>query len=819
MTTINTDKIYRGYTTKASLRPSKKLGFSGKLQLKHPPSKYKLNTITDAQLLCNHYPECSGFIYDKQKVYDTAAVLMKGKKKCFANQSLCKIGGDDILSSRGESYRLGQPHYKVDPVPDIDPTTACMSKNLTVDRNWDTWNKAAGHGATQGLHKNRLPRWGRCPQSCRSAASMGIPNVQKTNWGALKTYIQGECTKLCKSDPYCGGFAMPSKTNNWSSSCSCILYKVPNSNEDLSFSRQSGVNKATYDSANRKAGHHVDARHRELRKYKKFAVERVKNPVSLDLHNFNVYRDQVISEGFVSNTITLPDKANQYADVNTGGGTNMVTLEKLKSQRDRLESLRTSELTDAAEGFRMGLEDINKDVSKLKIMKDKLEIEEHAVDKIIPGKELRILKLEKELAELHEDALVEKSHLTRKIEELKTSITSLKNNIISSRTDILIKGSEIAKSIERLEELAIQYNSRLIESRSVGKHIMSVKEGNALIETNNKGLKAANELAPKILAIHKRKLDQLKNDLLSYMEQVEWDPMPITRLISRSQQLAINLFDEAEKKYNFNTARLNTRFIVSSPTDILYLNQNAEFNQNKQKLDNLKKDTTTIHKDIQIKHNEFRKRSYYIFILKIIFICTLFLLLIGLLMKNDNITKVTGWCLIGGIVFVLIVILLSNYIVNSNRNKVFFNKRDWANTISSSAKKSTCAATATGATGATNAIDTTNATNETNEIAGGRPGCTKLCAKPPADCAELDGYLAPGGCAEACSEIDKSTLREFMSCQNTQPLASSTLPDDAITKMPPIDTLDPLAGDAITEMPPLDTLDDIETEADAILMP
>lgn len=102
---------------------------------------------------------------------------------------------------------------------------------------------------------------------------------------------------------------------------------------------------------------------------------------------------------------------------------------------------------------------------------------------------------------------------------------------------------------------------------------------------------------------------------------------------------------------------------------------------------------------------------------------------------------------------------------------------------------------------------------------GGRPGCTKLCAKPPADCAELDGYLAPGGCAEACSEIDKSTLREFMSCQNTQPLASSTLPDDAITKMPPIDTLDPLAGDAITEMPPLDTLDDIETEADAILMP
>ena len=68
--------------------------------------------------------------------------------------------------------------------------------------------------------------------------------------------------------------------------------------------------------------------------------------------------------------------------------------------------------------------------------------------------------------------------------------------------------------------------------------------------------------------------------------------------------------------------------------------------------------------------------------------------------------------------------------------------------------------------------------------AGGRPGCTKLCTKPPADCAELDGYLARGGCAEKCSEIEASALRAFMSCQNTQPLASWP-PKDAITEMPP----------------------------------
>ena len=217
MTTINTDKIHRGYTTKASRRPSKKLGFSGKLQLKHHPSKYKLNTITDAQLLCNHYPECTGFIYDKQKVYDTAAVLMKGKKKCLANQSLCKIGGTDILSSRGESYRLGQPHYKVDPLP-VHPATECMGENITNDPNWDTWNKGVGYGATQGLHKNRLPRWGRCPQSCRSAVSMGIPNVQKTNWAALKTYIQGRCTQLCELDLLRAGDAGADRQNErWES--------------------------------------------------------------------------------------------------------------------------------------------------------------------------------------------------------------------------------------------------------------------------------------------------------------------------------------------------------------------------------------------------------------------------------------------------------------------------------------------------------------------------------------------------------------------------------------------------------------------------
>ena len=135
-------------------------------------------------------------------------------------------------------------------------------------------------------------------------------------------------------------------------------------------------------------------------------------------------------------------------------------------------------------------------------------------------------------------------------------------------------------------------------------------------------------------------------------------------------------------------------------------------------------------------------------------------------MKNGNITKVLGGGLIGVVLLVLFVILFVNFYINSNRNRIFFNKRDWNSKIHTPDEKKTCEKlpSTTTETDTTDTTDATDATDPAPARAGGPPECVKLCTKRPADCAELDGYLAPGGCAETCSEPDKSYLRA--SCQN-----------------------------------------------------
>ena len=702
----------------------------------------------------------------------------------------CKVRNDGVGGVRRTGVVWQQkPHYTG---PDWfygantvgwDRICSKVSKNScgkNPNHRCKWWGSGGTSELTNFITAHRFPG---CTEM--QATFIPVPRGKNRNRNSLdheinqNVYVLEKCATNCKADPDCLGVTVPHHTVWWAFN---PKNRRPRRNENNCYKvlrpknikRQSGMTKATYDAVKKSYTSNKNDYINLKSEYKKFADGRVKNPISINKTDFNVYRDQVIAEGFISNTITQPNKSSQYLDIEGSSGqiTDRITSVELKNQQDRLAALRVSELSESAEGFRRGLEDINKNVAELKILKNNLENDEIAIGAIIPGKELRIQQLEIEFTELNEDALAQKAHLTNQLEKLKQSIQTLKDQVLETKINIHDKEVEIADTIESLEQLSIQYNSLLINSRAMGTDIKTAENDVEVQGESNAGLKKTIELAPKILKIHEQTLARLKNDLLKYKKNPGREPIAITRLLNRSHERATDLFDEVEKKYNLNTARMNTRFMTSSPTHILYLNQKVEFDQNKDKLDRLKRDASTIHKDIQIKQNESRKRSYYLFILKIVFICTLFLLLIGLLMKNGNITKVLGGGLIGVVLLVLFVILFVNFYINSNRNRIFFNKRDWNSKIHTPDEKKTCeklpsTTTETDTTDTTDTTDATDATDATDPAparAGGPPECVKLCTKRPADCAELDGYLAPGGCAETCSEPDKSYLRA--SCQN-----------------------------------------------------
>ena len=67
-------------------------------------------------------------------------------------------------------------------------------------------------------------------------------------------------------------------------------------------------------------------------------------------------------------------------------------------------------------------------------------------------------------------------------------------------------------------------------------------------------------------------------------------------------------------------------------------NQDKEISRNTQKLRSLKNDILTLRRQLELGENEYRKKSFYIFFLKNIFIFLLFGLLLGLLVKNNRLS-------------------------------------------------------------------------------------------------------------------------------------------------------------------------------------
>ena len=130
-------------------------------------------------------------------------------------------------------------------------------------------------------------------------------------------------------------------------------------------------------------------------------------------------------------------------------------------------------------------------------------------------------------------------------------------------------------------------------------------------------------------------------------------------------------------KYKLNTKLLDEKLNAREPYIMFKKNQNKEITKNKAITDKINTDLSSLGRDIQIKDNVFRKRNYYVFLLKMTMIAILIFVIIKLLGMFNYLSPSTVTILYILLTISVIILLIINYVINSRRNANYFNKMDW----------------------------------------------------------------------------------------------------------------------------------------------
>jgi hypothetical protein len=123
--------------------------------------------------------------------------------------------------------------------------------------------------------------------------------------------------------------------------------------------------------------------------------------------------------------------------------------------------------------------------------------------------------------------------------------------------------------------------------------------------------------------------------------------------------------------FNKNTAKLDEHTSHIDKSTLIVNNQIGEINNNKEKLKRLESDILTLSRKIQIGENKYRKQTYLVYLLKYLFIFLLVGTLIGLLVKNNNISGFNGLYL--GILSTTVLFGLIIYEIWKNRTHTIDN--------------------------------------------------------------------------------------------------------------------------------------------------
>ena len=147
----------------------------------------------------------------------------------------------------------------------------------------------------------------------------------------------------------------------------------------------------------------------------------------------------------------------------------------------------------------------------------------------------------------------------------------------------------------------------------------------------------------------------------------------ILRLVDEKKKI----LKELERDYNRDTSILKGKYETGDTKNTLLINQEREIKRNNIKLKSIKNDILTLRRQLELGENEYRKKSFYIFFLKNIFIFLLLSLLLGLLIKTERVSYMHG-SIAGGILSVIFSLIIAyNMFMNRNRNPNMFERQDW----------------------------------------------------------------------------------------------------------------------------------------------
>ena len=351
------------------------------------------------------------------------------------------------------------------------------------------------------------------------------------------------------------------------------------------------------------------------------------------------------------------------------------TIKKQREDLVQMLSLKYSKLTQEHKAI---LETLIKRSADLEKKRAQLDKEYQELQRVYNIKKARLTELRNEIRIETANAAALTEAYREELQRLKDDKRRAEEKIFEAMKNIQKEKIKIDNIKNKINIKIIEYSKRLVESRARGEQILGLEDIKRKRKLANNALTREIQFAPSMLKMHKESLAELEAELAEYKKNPENDPIFLLKLLDRKKKLMAALFDAGENRYNMNTERLNRTQVVSVPTDILLDNQEGELKQNNRKIDNLTKDLSTSAKSVQINNNEYRKRDYFMFILKYVGIFFLLMLLTALLIKNETIPKNVGYMVVVLLTLGLTMVIGINVYVNKNRNSVYFNKRDWS---------------------------------------------------------------------------------------------------------------------------------------------
>tara|TARA_B110000211_G_scaffold226586_1_gene280330 strand:- start:2004 stop:3647 length:1644 start_codon:yes stop_codon:yes gene_type:complete len=513
-----------------------------------------------------------------------------------------------------------------------------LLKNTISDGNWNCraiigWLKCNKDGSAS-LNGHKHDNWIRkCPATCKSWNN-------RNNGVCMGTGAGGSLSdKECKGKQWtqCGpttasGHADNSQVNS-RPKCVWVDRGLPPLSKP-SINRRHGVRKTYYDEIKTK-------------------YDSLRGP-------FERRRDVEIPEVTAARTTAL---ANQDTD--------------LKKQREDLEKRLNDKYSKLTAEHQEIIKNLITKSADLEKKRQQLDEEYRQLQIVFEEKKSEIVHLQNEIKEETENAAALTAAFRAELKRLQDNKKLDEERILVAKQKLHEEKIKIDNIINDINKKTIEYSNLLVKSRSHGEKIIGLEDIKTNTQSRNSDLVKEIAIAPGILKIHNEALVELQADLDKYKKEKNRDPVILVKLLNRKRNLMAKVFDESENKYNMNTDRIDRRHLINSPANILLQNQQNELNENKRKINTLTKDLSTASQNTQMTNNEFKKRDYFIFILKYISVFILLLLLTGLFIKIGTVPATFGYGLMTIITLVLIVVLILNMYYNKNRNQMYFNKRDW----------------------------------------------------------------------------------------------------------------------------------------------